>query len=220
VVTRVNLKAGAHRLAATFTQKDGKYNVDSSKTKRNAHRPDAAVGIQKILSRPEGSHRDITLSFDYDRFDADRARVSWLRTAYLALFAVTGYRLILGPEMEVVRRQILEPKVSHIPTFLIDTRTDDDWTDRTFIRVTTPEWARSWGIKVGHYVVSLPLPGDILLYERIAAKRAEGMEAVVGNANAWEWPRRPSFGLAPFDAVSQLESGESAPDAGPVSRVE
>jgi len=92
--------------------------------------------------------------------------VSWLRAAYLTLFAVTGYRFIFSREMEIVRLQIREPKVAHIPTFLIDTHRDDDWSERAFIRITTPEWQRCWGIKVGHFVVCLPLPGDVGLYVR------------------------------------------------------
>jgi len=32
--------------------------------------------------------------------------------------------------MEIVRLQMREPKVAHIPTFLIDTQRDDDWSAR------------------------------------------------------------------------------------------
>lgn len=196
VTTKISMKAGGHRLTGSFTVKDGAYQFIATK-KQNAHRPDAEAGVRGTLAGPEDSDRDITLSFDHDRFDDDRARVSWLRTAYLTLFAVTGYRLICAPEMEIVRRQIREPKVVHIPTFLIDTRREDDWSDRQFIRVTTPESQRCWGIKVGHLVVCLPLPGDAGLYDRLAAARRGGTQGLVGHAEAWEWPTRPSFGL-PF----------------------
>lgn len=165
--------------------------------KPNAHRPDAEAGVCGTLAGPEDSRRDITLSFDHDRFDDERARVSWLRTAYLTLFALTGYSVILAHEIEIVRRQIREPKVAHIPTFLIDTQREDDWSDRVFVQITTPAWLRCWGIKVGHFVVCLPLPGDVGLYDRLAATRREGTQGVVGHAEAWEWPTHPSFGL-PF----------------------
>jgi hypothetical protein len=196
VAAKTSMTVGGHRLAGSFTLKDGVYRFTVTKT-TNAHRPDAEPGVRDILAGPEGSDRDITFSFDHDRFDDDRARVSWLRAAYLTLFAVTGYRAILRPEMEIVRRQIREPKVAHIPTFLIDTQRDDDWSDRAFIRVRTPALNRCWGIKVGHFVVCLPLPGDVGLYERLAAGRREGAQGVVGHAETWEWPTRPSFGL-PF----------------------
>lgn len=138
--------AGGHRLAGSFTVKDESYHFVVTK-KPNAHRPDAVTGVQGTLAGPEHSDRDITLSFDHDRFDDDRARVSWLRAAYLTLFAVTGYRFIFSREMEIVRLQIREPKVAHIPTFLIDTQREDDWSDRAVIRVTTPEWQRCWELR-------------------------------------------------------------------------
>lgn len=194
VTTTVNMTAGSHRLSAGFTVTDGTYRFTATK-KPNAHRPDAEAGIRGIMAGPEDSNRDITLSFGHDRFDDDRARVSWLRSAYLTLFALMGYSAILRNEMEIVRRQIREPKVSHIPTFLIDTQTDDDWSDRAFGRVMTPTWQRCWGIKAGHLVVCLPLPGDAGLYDRLAGARGEGREGVVAHAEAWEWPTRPSFGL-------------------------
>ena len=96
-----------------------------------------------------------------------------------------------------MRRQIREPKVAHIPTFLIDTGGTEDWSHRAFVRFKEPAWQRCWGIAVGHYAVCLPLPDDIGLYERLDAARLAGTNGVKGNAEAWEWPTEPSFGL-PF----------------------
>jgi hypothetical protein len=196
VTTKISMTVGGHRLAGSFTFEDGAYHFMATR-KANAHRPDAEAGVRRMLAGPEDSDRDITLSFDHDQFDGDRARVSWLRAGYLTLFAVTGYRVIVWHKMEIVRRQIREPKVAHIPAFLIDTQHDEDWSDRVFVRFTTPAWQRCWGIKIGHFVVCLPLPGDVGLYDRLAAARREGTQGVAGHAEAWEWPTRPSFGL-PF----------------------
>ena len=186
VTTKISMSAGGHRVAGSFTVRDGAYDLTVTR-KRNAHRADAEARVRGTLASTGNSDRDITLSFDHDRFDDERARVSWLRTACLTLFAVIGYRLIPGQEMEIVRRQIREPNTPHIPTFLIDTRGDDDWSSRALLRITTPEWPRCWGIKVGHFVVCVPLPGDIGLYERLAAARREGTQGVVAHAEAWEW---------------------------------
>jgi hypothetical protein len=206
VTTKASMTAGDHRLAGSFTVKENG-NLEFVVTKKQkAYRPDAKDGVFGRLTAPMDSNRDITLSFDHDRFDSDRARVSWLRSAYLTLFAVTGYRLILGAEMEIVRRQIREPKVEHISTFLIDTQQQDDWSERVFLRVTTPVWQRCWGIKVGHFVACLPLPGDLELYDRLAAARREGMSHVVGHAEAWEWPTRPSFGLPFPDSADSIRA--------------
>ena len=196
VTTQISMTAGGHRLPGSFTLQDGQYHLAIAK-KKHAYRLDAELGFRQTLARPEGSDRDISLSFDRDAFDNDRARVSWLRSAYLTVVAVAGYRVILGEEMEIVRRQINEPKVAHIPTFLIDTRRDEDWSERAFVRIRTPEWQRCWGIKVGYFVVCLPLPGDTGLYTRLDGARRDGTEGMIGQADAWEWPTRPSFGL-PF----------------------
>ncbi len=148
------MTAGDHRLAGTFTTKDGQLRFDV--TKKKAYQPDAPEGLLRILAGPEGSDRDITLHFDHDQFDEERARVSWLRSAYLTLFAVTGFRAILAPRYEIARAQIREPKVVHILTFLIDTGGTEDWSYRAFVRFKEPAWQRCWGIAVGYYAVWPP----------------------------------------------------------------
>lgn len=197
VATKISMTAGTHRLAGSFMLTSGAYHFAVTK-RRNAHRPDAEAGVRRTLTNSEDSTRDITLSFDYDRFDDDLARVSWLRTAYLALFSVAGYGAVVGREMELVRRQIREPKVAHIPTFLIDTRSDEDWSARLLLRVTAPQWHRCWAVKVGHLIACLPLAGDVGFYERLGrAARRERSRLVAAQAEAWEFPTSPSFGM-PF----------------------
>jgi HNH endonuclease len=43
------------------------------------------------------------------RYSPDRARVSWVRTAYLASFALLGWNYILQAALEPIRSQLLNP---------------------------------------------------------------------------------------------------------------
>src|SRR5688572_14499345 len=160
---------------------------------RKAHHPDAVEGLQMSLNGAPGSDQAIEMAFHSDGFDGDRARASWLRAGYLALFAVRGFPAVMGPEMELVRLQIREPKAKHIPTFLINTGGSEDWSQRSLIEVKEPTWARCWGITVGHYIVCLPLPGDVAFYDRLYKARNDGTPFAARSSH-FEWPTEPSFG--------------------------
>jgi hypothetical protein len=49
------------------------------------------------------------------RYFPDRARVSWVRTAYLAAFAVFGWRYILQPALQPLRDQPQNPLAVTLP---------------------------------------------------------------------------------------------------------
>ena len=51
------------------------------------------------------------------------AKISWLRSGYLALFAVAVYKLSLDPAIQIVRRQILECDERTMVTFTSELRT-------------------------------------------------------------------------------------------------
>ena len=62
---------------------------------------------------------DFTFKVEFPEFSRERARVSWLRSAYLAFFATLGYRFIFRPELDVVRVRINDPKREEPRTFRI-----------------------------------------------------------------------------------------------------
>lgn len=59
------------------------------------------------------------MTIAFEPFSRQRARTSWLRSAYLAFFAALGYRFILRPELEAVRRAITSPDQLLIERFRI-----------------------------------------------------------------------------------------------------
>jgi hypothetical protein len=49
------------------------------------------------------------------RYFPDRARVSWIRTAYLAAFALLGWTYILQPALQPIREQLMNPSTITLP---------------------------------------------------------------------------------------------------------
>jgi hypothetical protein len=49
------------------------------------------------------------------RYFPDRARVSWIRTAYLAAFALFGWKYILQPALPPIREQLMNPLTITLP---------------------------------------------------------------------------------------------------------
>ena len=46
------------------------------------------------------------------RLFPDRAQVSWIRTAYLAAFALFGWKYVLQPGLQPIREQFINPSAS------------------------------------------------------------------------------------------------------------
>lgn len=67
-----------------------------------------------------------------------RARVSWMRSAYLCAFALLGYRYILRPTLDPVRAEIAGSRVRSAP--VVNVR-DVDQTTRLVLALSAPDWA-------------------------------------------------------------------------------
>ena len=130
--------------------------------------------------------------------DPQLARIAWLRAAYLAAFAVMGYRYILRPSLDIVRKQICEPEVTYIQKFRATIPPQDQPViENGIMRISEPAWQGSWAFKMGRYVVFLPLAEDTTFYARIEEK-FKGQEVVeIKSSEAWEWPVWPSFSIDP-----------------------
>ena len=96
------------------------------------------------------------LVVEHERYSELGARISWLRSGYLALFAVAGYRLALDPAMQIVRQQILEPDERRMITFTSDAQQEFPTTVRRILRVLEPDWHRGWVVQFGRYLVQFP----------------------------------------------------------------
>lgn len=130
-----------------------------------------------------------TLSFPQFSYSRGRASVSWLRTAYLAAFAVLGYRYVLRACLEPVRAQIRKPEEEALPRFhLVKPEFPDS--QRAVIVIGSPEWARGLVVQMGPNLITLPfLDGDVGYHERVSQ---EGLAAgsVQFRGKAFEWPRK------------------------------
>lgn len=118
------------------------------------------------------------------------------RLVFDALFAVAGYRYIFQRGLGIVRKQIKEPDVDHIPTFLTVLPGEHHWSERLIIDIREPESLQSWAVQIGRYVTFLPKSGDIEFYGRLAEERARfGRHQATFTGKAIEWPTEPFFGL-------------------------
>jgi hypothetical protein len=80
------------------------------------------------------------LTVEHESFSELGAKISWLRSGYLALFAVAGYKLALDPAMQIVRQQILECDERKMITFTSEAQQDIPLTERRILRVLAPQW--------------------------------------------------------------------------------
>lgn len=188
----VRLTAGGHRLPARLWTEGETHEFKVA----GGFKPGSDDAFRDVISGASGGDREIHVEFYADRYSERRARISWLRSSYLVLFAVLGYRYVFHPGIALVRRQIRDPDVEHIPTFLCTLPGDHPWTERRIIKVLEPEWQQCWAVQVGRYVAFLPKFGDTELYDRIADARRKGVDQAVIRGDSFEWPTRPSFGVA------------------------
>lgn len=192
----VNVTVGGHRLSARLAHEDG---VMAIKVNKGRQKPGAEAGFRGVLQNGAVAAGDITLNFHGDAHSDKRARASWLRTAYLALFSVMGYRYIFQPGLEVVRRQIRDPETEHIPVWMITLPGNHEWTERAVLVIHEPAELACPAVRVGSHLVLLPPPGDDRFYDRLAAARDAGGPKLIARGTTYEWPREPSF--AQIDAV-------------------
>jgi hypothetical protein len=83
-----------------------------------------ALKIPRKINKP-GTHESLEkvgkvgaqLMLQYESFSELGAKISWLRSGYLALFAMAGYEVAFDPAMQIVRQQILEWDQRRMITF-------------------------------------------------------------------------------------------------------
>jgi hypothetical protein len=123
------------------------------------------------------------------RVEEWRATVSYLRAGYLAAFAVFGYATIAPQSFDPVRRQICEPDAEHLPRFFYR---QSDLRGYEVAVAEEPSWHVSIVVLMENSLITLPLPGDTGLYERIAEKAAVGTQANL-RCRRFGWPRWPRY---------------------------
>lgn len=90
-----------------------------------------------------------------DRFSAERAQISWVRSAYIVAFAALGWRYIAQTSLTPIRDQLRDPDVITLPSVgFFEPNADDD--RREFLVVEEPADCASVAVALGRNVVFLP----------------------------------------------------------------
>jgi hypothetical protein len=137
-------------------------------------------------------------------YSPDLARVSWVRTGYLAAFALFGWRYILQPALQPIRDQLVNPSAVTIPPLSVYIP-DGDPDRREIWVVKKPAERQSLLVISGQHGVFLPLPND-------HRSLAELADSIGGNTpgpvmhdftgDMIQWPPGPEHLLDPSPVIA------------------
>jgi hypothetical protein len=173
--------------------------------KRNS--PDRHITFVELLSQLASgdSYDNVTLDLALPSFRFKDARMSLLRSAYLAAFAALGYTYIRHSELDLVRRQLLDPSQELIAFYA---GTDPSKPRRgNFIMLTSePKWLDSLVVTMGRHTVFLPgFEQPSGFYVRLAQHvDSSGKWAGSASGRRLAWPTSPKF------AMDMREKGDAA----------
>lgn len=137
------------------------------------------------------------------RYFPERARVSWIRTAYLVAFALFGWKYILQPALQPIRDQLANPSTVTLPLLSMYIPDIDIGRHEVWV-VKTPAEHQSLLVIWGGHGVFLPLPNDPRSLEELARSlgvRTDGPVSYSITGTILPWPSRPRHLLDP-DPIS------------------
>lgn len=181
---KVRIAVGDLVVNGRFCSREGTVTIPES-----INRPGAPALLRGIVHQGE----EISLEYSGDSFAELGAKISWLRSGYLLLFAVFGYPVVADPALDMVRRQILEPDNALSRTFSIDLPGPPLWSERRLAKIIEPASRAGWMVQIGPVGTLLPLCGDMSFYERIS--KLAGSATGPMRCEAYAWPTEPLFGL-------------------------
>ena len=116
-----------------------------------------------------GGNDDFRLTVGH-RVDWPRVRVAWLKSGYVAAFALLGYQWALRSALDIVRTQIADPTFEHVERFYLPRR--QGTSDRhAVIWFERPRSLESIFVVLGNHAVFLPgLKPWPRIYERLAER--------------------------------------------------
>ena len=183
-----------HRIKAIFGDLKVNCELHSSggqyalKVPSKINKPGTTDALQRV------ARQGARLTVEHERFSELGAKISWLRSGYLALFAVGGYKVALDPAMQIVRQQIISFDERKVIAFTSEVPQEIPLTERRILRVLAPSWHRGWAVQFGRYFVQFPSPGDMTFYDRMAT---DGLKPIVQHTTYKNmgWPTHATFGL-------------------------
>jgi hypothetical protein len=158
--------------------------------------PKATAAQTAVFERlvDEGNWEGVTMNLTIRNPDFQLAAVGWLRAAYLLAFAALGYGYILRPQLDIVRRQIQEPKIKHLDRFAVMGTLDKP--EAMILLVTRPQSLESVIVFARDTIVFLPgLHRGVSIYQRLARRRRWPPRLTTINAEIVPIPNGPGRGI-------------------------
>jgi hypothetical protein len=140
-----------------------------------------------------GGNVKFSVVFNYRR---TVVAAGWLRSAYLVAFAALGYTYILNPRLDIVRRQIHNPK-DEILKDIYSHIAGADPSARLIIRVEDPPELASLSVEMGRHLVLLPaVDPSVDTYASIEKHGVPDLLQVTGKGVDWpvDFPLKLDFG--------------------------
>jgi hypothetical protein len=131
---------------------------------RDHNSPAALEHLQMIGVIPAGT--PLTIEFSRERYSELRANISWLRSGFLALFSILGYKFSFDPAIRIVKEQLRSPNHSLIDCFMINFPRGSALSHWLLIEISDPHCT---AVMFGPHVVMLPPPHDLDFYQRVEA---------------------------------------------------
>ena len=133
-----------------------------------------------------------------ENMSVTRARLSWVRAAYVAAFAVLGWRYVLMSCLNPLRAQLADPTASLLPPLgMVDLAASRD--RRQLFIVQEPEELRSIAVILGRYTVLLPWVEDPQPFEALSNALAQYSELPRPRPQLTgkhvPWPPEPLYAL-------------------------
>ena len=152
------------------------------------------AALRASHGRGEAPSFSFTLS---ERFSPNRADVSWVRSAYLAAFSALGWRYILRPALDPIRKQLRNPDTATLPA-LIGFNADSATSARRMMLVEVPEELSSVFVIIGRYSIFLPDPWGTSSCDELAERLANlwdenGRLQQEYRGTFVPWPAKPMY---------------------------
>jgi hypothetical protein len=134
-----------------------------------------------------------------------RARLSWLRAAYLVAFAALGWRYICMPYLAQLRAQLADPDATLLPPLALF-NPDGMPGSRDLVVVQEPYALRSLAVVLGRYTVFLPGLEDPQPFmslasalskspAQVASPGAPSRHQIPWRGKRIPWPTKPTYAL-------------------------
>lgn len=184
--TKAEVVIGDGQVAATLAPSNGKVAISLA---QNAINPDKfheySSLLEAMINNAEG-----TITCAFGRMSDRRAQISRLRAAYLASFAMLGYKYIKS--LNHVRFQVANPDKPVISNFHIDTGSESPW---NILVGEIHGIGRCFVVQLGRDSILLPpesLEDDGEFWRMTARVGASGTPFDF-SGGALHWPAKPEY---------------------------